>query len=140
MEELGRRLMKAQNEGVYRWLENDNADLSAPETITHILRGQYDITMAQKGGAWITRSLHASPRLADIRLESHDQMVEKFVSVQMQMTPAADRAEIVQKSRITIETGYAILEMLIDRPELDVDKYLAETSIMLASISPGTSS
>lgn len=137
MEELGRRLMEAQNEDVFRWLERDRTDLREPETIKKILKGQYDITIAQKGGAWITRSLHASPKLADIRLRSHDQMVEKFVALQLQWTPEVDRAEIEKKSRITVETGYAILEMLIDRTELDVDAYLDEISRMLASISIG---
>lgn len=137
MEELGRRLMKAQNADVFRWLEGDQADLREPETIKKILKGQYDITVAQNGGAWITRSLHASPKLADIRLRSHDQMVEKFIALQLQWAPGGDRAEIEKKSRITVETGYAILEMLIDRDELDVDSYLEETSRMLASISIG---
>lgn len=135
MEELGRRLMKAQNEDVYRWLDHDQADLREPETIKKILRGQYDITVAQKGGAWITRSLHASPKLADIRLKSHDQMVEKFVALQLQWTPEIDRMVVERKSRITVEAGYAVLEMLIDRAELDVDSFLDETSLMLASIS-----
>ena len=136
MEELGRRLMEAQNADVYRWLAKDESDLRSAETIQAVLRGQYDITLAQAGGKWITRSLHASPKLADIRLNSHDEMVGKMVSAQMLLTPDANKAVLIRKARIFIETGYAILEMLLDRPDLDVDAVLHETSKMLTTISP----
>ena len=136
MEELGRRLMEAQNADVYRWMTDDEADLRSADTIQGVLRGQYDITLAQAGGKWITRSLHASPKLTDIRLNSHDEMVDKMVSAQMLLTPDANKIILTRKARIFIETGYAILEMLLDRPELDVDAVLRETSKMLATISP----
>ena len=134
LEELGRRLMEAQNQDVYRWFQADSADLRDALTIQQILRGQYDVTCAQSGGQWITRALHASPKLADIRLRSHDQMVEQLVMAQMLDTPNADEALLEQKFRITTETGYAILEMLNDRPDLDVDQVLKETGKMIASV------
>ncbi|MEP2989334.1 MAG: TetR/AcrR family transcriptional regulator [Parasphingorhabdus sp.] len=134
LEELGRRLMEAQNQDVFRWFKADGADLLDAQTIQQILRGQYDVTCAQIGGQWITRALHASPKLADIRLQSHDDMVEQLVLAQIQDTPEADKERLERKFRITTETGYAILEMLNDRPNLDVDKVLEETGMMIASV------
>ncbi len=134
LEELGRRLMDAQNQDVFRWFTVDGTDLRDARTIQKILRGQYDVTCAQIGGQWITRALHASPKLADIRLQSHDDMVGQLVLAQMQDTPEADKESLERKFRITTETGYAILEMLNDRPNLDVDKVLEETGVMIASV------
>lgn len=134
LEELGRRLMEAQNQDVFRWFQLDGVVLRDPEAIQQILRGQYDVTRAQSGGQWITRALHASPKLANIRLQSHDHMVQQLVQAQMLVTSGADKDVLERKFRVTTETGYAILEMLNDRPDLNVDLVLAEAAVMIAAV------
>lgn len=134
MRELGQQLMAEQNTAVFEWLQGDIKDLRKPESLQAVLRGQFDITCARKGGPWIMRSLHASPLLENVRLQSHNLMVEKLVLRQLEATPELDRSLAEQKFRITTETGYAMLEMLIDNPDLPVDNILQDAARMMAML------
>ncbi|MEO9469910.1 helix-turn-helix domain-containing protein [Parasphingorhabdus sp.] len=134
LKELGQQLMAEQNQAVFEWLQGDVQSLREAESLQSVLRGQYDITCARKGGPWIMRSLHASPLLENVRLQSHDLMVEKLVLRQLETTPDLDRSIAERKFRITTETGYAMLEMLIDNPDLSVDDILRDAARMMAML------
>lgn len=134
LEELGAQLMDVQNQALLEWLEGVSTAEVAADDIAQLLRGQYDVTRAQKGGKWIMRSLHSMPQLADVRLKSHKLMVGKITDIQLEQKPEADDARLVRRNRITIEAGYAILEMLIDNPDMDVDATLADTAQMISSL------
>lgn len=134
LEELGEQLMSHQNQALLTWLDNANGGAVSIADIAQLLRGQLDVTRAQKGGKWIMRSLHSMPQLADVRLNSHKMMVRKITDRQLEQNPQADRAQLLRRNRITIESGYAILEMLIDNPDMDVDATLSDTALMISSL------
>jgi len=134
LEELGEQLMSHQNQALLTWLDNANRGAVSIADIAQLLRGQLDVTRAQKGGKWIMRSLHSMPQLADVRLNSHKMMVRKITDRQLEQNPQADRAQLLRRNRITIESGYAILEMLIDNPDMDVDATLSDTALMISSL------
>lgn len=71
MEELGRRLMEAQNDALYALLVDEAAVVMSPDAITMVLIGQYELTTARLGARWIIRSLHSTPALTHMRPESH---------------------------------------------------------------------
>ncbi len=130
---LGERLMRVQNDALYDALDDMGAVPTARE-IAEQLRGQYDVTMAQKGGAWIMRALHATPQLANVRRASHGEMVKRFVDLRTSEKPEADLQEIERRYQIIVETGYAVLEMLIDNPDMDIDATLKDTGLMLFAL------
>ncbi|NRD90618.1 TetR family transcriptional regulator [Sphingopyxis sp. BSNA05] len=130
---LGERLMRVQNDALYDTLDGVGT-LPTARNIADQLRGQYDVTMAQKGGPWIMRALHATPQLADVRRSSHSEMVKRFVDLRASDKPRTDIQEIERRYQIIVETGYAVLEMLIDNPDMDVDATLKDTGFMLFAL------
>ena len=134
LEELGEQLMDTQNQALLDWLNEADTNKITTDDIAQLLRGQFDVTRAQKGGKWIMRSLHSMPQLADVRLNSHKKMAGRITQQQLAQDPMADDAQLLRRNRITIETGYAILEMLIDNPEMDVDATLSDTARMISSL------
>ncbi len=130
---LGERLMRVQNDALYDTLDGVGT-LPTARNIADQLRGQYDVTMAQKGGPWIMRALHATPQLADVRRSSHSEMVKWFVDLRMSEKPGTNVQEIERRYQIIVETGYAVLEMLIDNPDMDVDATLNDTGFMLFAL------
>jgi AcrR family transcriptional regulator len=138
MEELGRRLMEAQNAALYRFLEDQQQLLLEPEALAAILAGQLEQTLQQPGGRWIMRSLHSTPALVHIRLQSHQAVVDHLVRRHAAMRPIADSARVERLYRVAVDTGYAITELLLDMPDLDVGAVTADGSRMIAGLLAGT--
>jgi AcrR family transcriptional regulator len=134
MEELGRRLMEAQNEALYAFLADQPEVLLAPAAIAAILRGQLDVTCAQVGGRWIMRSLHSTPALVHVRLESHQSVVDHLVQRHLIKTPNIPQMQLERRYRITVDTSYAIMELLLDQPQLDVDLVTADAARMITGL------
>ncbi|ATW04912.1 TetR/AcrR family transcriptional regulator [Sphingorhabdus sp. YGSMI21] len=130
---LGERLMRVQNDALYDTLDGVGT-LPTARNIADQLRGQYDVTMAQKGGPWIMRALHATPQLADVRRSSHSEMVKRFIDLRASEKPGTEVQQIERRYQIIVETGYAVLEMLIDNPDIDVDATLKDTGFMLFAL------
>ncbi|GAA0470884.1 hypothetical protein GCM10009096_09750 [Parasphingorhabdus litoris] len=133
LKELGQRLMEVQNQALYDVLE-ELGPTPTVEQIADQLRGQYEVTITQKGASWIMRALHATPQLVDVRRSSHDKMVKRFIAVQSEQGESHNHAQIERRSRIIVETGYSMVEMLIDNPALDSDATLADTAIMIFAL------
>lgn len=130
---LGERLMRVQNEALYGMIE-EAGPAPTVEQITDQLRGQYEVTIAQKGASWIMRALHATPQLVDVRRSSHDKMVEQFVVIQLNQGRNPNRNQIERRSQIIVETGYSIVEMLIDNPALDPEATFEDTAVMISAL------
>lgn len=132
--ELGEQLMASQDNDLKEWLETD-ADLPiVPAKVERLLRSQYNVTQAQKGGKWIMRSLYSTPQLVNVRHRSHEMMAEIITQHQLSHNPDVNRAELFRRNRMILEMGYAVLEMLIDNPRMDVDATLKDAAIMLAAL------
>ncbi len=134
VEALGSQLVDAQDEALEKWATPDVAELRKPEKMFDMLRAQYQITRDFKGGKWIARAMHASPKLAKLRLESNDRIVTMFVYLQLSATPDLDADMVARKYRLATEIGYSAIEMLLDRPELDADETLLEVAGLVAHI------
>jgi len=130
LKQLGERLMQVQNEALDGALE-EMGPAPTVEQIREQLRGQYEVTIAQKGASWIMRALHATPQLVDVRRSSHDKMVEEFVAVQLEQGQNQSLDQITRRSQIIVEAGYAIVEMLVDNPDRDSEATLADTAFMI---------
>ena len=129
LKELGERLMEAQNILLDDW---DPGAENLVEQIEHFLRETLDVTRRFKAGGWIMRSLHATPVLTDVRLDSHRRMANMMTDKTMTRWPDLDRAKVFANARIGVEMGYALVEMLFDEPSIDEDAALRNTAQMLA--------
>jgi AcrR family transcriptional regulator len=134
VEELGRRLMEAQNSALYAFLEEQTDLYLTPQAIATILRGQLGVTFAVPGGRWIMRSLHSTPALVHLRLNSHQSVVDDLITRHLSMQPAEPTDRMRRRYWIAVDTSYAIMELLLDRPELDVESITADAGEMIARL------
>lgn len=78
------------------------------------------------------RSMHATPVLADVRVDSHRRMAQQSADLAVKFWPDLDPAAAYANARLGIETGYAVIEMIFDEPEVDVEAAINLTASMLA--------
>ncbi|QMW24185.1 TetR/AcrR family transcriptional regulator [Sandaracinobacteroides saxicola] len=137
MEELGRRLMEAQNAALYGFLATQ-AQLFLPvPALAAMLRGQLELTRGQPGARWIMRSLHSTPALVHVRLESHQSVVDHLAARHRAMAGMAAPDVVARRYRIAVDAGYAIVELLLDQPMLDEEAVLLDTARMIAGLLEG---
>lgn len=129
LKELGERLMDAQNALLDDW--DPAADPLVPQ-IERFLHETLTVTRQFKAGGWIMRSMHATPVLSDVRLESHRRMAQFMTDRAVQRFPALDAAVAFANARIGVELGYATIEMLFDEPAVDEAAAIRMTAEMLA--------
>ncbi len=58
------------------------------------------------------RALHATPRLVQVRLDSHRYVTDKLVEVYARHLPDVNREELWQRLRLSVELGFAADEMM----------------------------
>lgn len=134
MEELGRRLMEAQNADLYARLGAEADIMLAPVALAALVKGQYDRTCAQAGGRWIMRSLHSTPALAHVRLESHQAVADALLRRHLAAFPGDAGPGLARRYRVAVDTGYAMIELMLDRPDLDADAIAADAGLMIARL------
>ncbi len=129
---LGERLMDKQNALLEKWAQNEFNPQTLEAEIFEHLKLTLDVTRAAPAGGWIMRSLHASPVLSNVRLQSHRQMTKLLVAWVMQFDPKLDEVMIYDRVRLVIELSYATVEMMFDETKLDEISVLTNVSNMLA--------
>ena len=133
MRELGERLMDRQNDALAQWAASGLPDEDVAGSIAQVLRTTLDATRATTAGGWIMRSLHASPLLSEVRLNSHRKMTGQLAAWASQKWPDAEPQRVFTAMRLSIEIGYAVVEMIVDDETLDADALIAQTAEMIAS-------
>jgi AcrR family transcriptional regulator len=134
MEELGRRLMEAQNLALFHFLEDHAEPLLAPDALAAMLVGQCDLTLARPGGRWIMRSLHATPALAHVRLQSHQAVSDSLARRHAALAPGDAGPVLERRYRVAVEAGYAMIELMLDRPDFDRHALAADAAAMIAAL------
>ena len=131
LKELGERLMIRQNELLEEW-QFDPEDLSGlTAQIEVFLAATIDVTRATKAGGWIMRSMHASPILSDVRLGSHRRVAQQLADRILAAWPTLDPARVFQSTRLGVEMGYALVEMVFDETRIDESEMIRMTAAML---------
>ncbi len=133
LKELGERLMAAQNALIEAW-DIDPTDLATIEVqMEAMLTATVQVTRETKAGGWIMRSLHATPILSDVRRDSHRQIAHLLTERLLQTWPNLNAADAYQANRLGVEMGYALVEMVIDEPDLNPSNLIRSTAAMLSS-------
>ncbi|RCL89791.1 TetR/AcrR family transcriptional regulator [Hyphomonas sp.] len=132
LKELGERLMVQQNILMENW-SLDAGDLSNLEAeIETLLFETIRVTRQTKAGAWIMRSMHATPVLAGVRVESHRHVARLLAERIIETRPDLDHGHILPSARLSVEIGYAVVEMVFDERSIDEGEILRQTASMLA--------
>ena len=127
---LGERLMDSQNEILVHWVEEHAAgglDAYAEHTID-LLRNTLALTESSPGGVWIERALHSSPRLENVRIESHRYVTDILADAFAKHLPEKAREHIWLRSRMLVEYGYMALEMVHAEDRIPSEIILTEAA------------
>jgi len=131
---LGAALMDKQNAVFQQWfdkyLEEGDPQLLLGN-IHELLKTTYDVTRMQIGGLEVVQALRAVAPLQEVRLESHRLVANQFAMMvaQLLMRPIDELLRI--QARLSIDTGYAIVEMALEDQSLPTDTILREGSRMI---------
>jgi AcrR family transcriptional regulator len=138
LEALGRRLMERQNIALERWVER-HADGGIPALrggIRELLLETAMATRSVPGAVWILRALHATPRLIHVRLESHRYVTDILVDACIRHLPTANRDELWQRLRLSVELGFAADEMLQEETRVAADTVIDHVAQLLMNDLP----
>ncbi len=132
VKELGERLMAAQNDVIADWVAADIPFEEIERGLVSLMAETVAVTRATPAGPYIMRSLHASPVLASVRLDSHRLVAGQLTDWAMIRFAHQDRARVYHMMRMVIEVSYATLEMIFDEPDCDQAQILADLAAMIA--------
>jgi AcrR family transcriptional regulator len=133
LEALGRRLMDRQNLVLSAWLDEhvpNGLDALADHT-ADLLRQTADVTAAEPGAIWTLRALRAVPQLAHVRIESHRLVTDRMVKAYAPLVPEMPKKELWRRVRISIEFGFAVVEMLNEEDRIKRDDAIEEAARLL---------
>ena len=121
LQELGRRLMKAQDDAVFAWmaaggLRTDRLE-DAVRSNQRLQAQVNEITRRHPGGIWIMRAMRAVPVLHEVRMESRDDVARRLADALHAQYPALTANQMLAATRLTTEMMYAATEMTMEAPE-----------------------
>lgn len=133
LEALGRRLMERQNAVLEAWIARhvDQGAEALRDNIEQLLRETAAVTASEPSAVWILRALHASPRLAHVRVESHRMVTEQLTDAYARHMPDVDREDLWHRIRLSVEMGFAIDEMLYEETRIPADAAFYHAARML---------
>jgi len=127
---LGDRLMKAQDDAVFAWIEAGGFDgATARERIDKnvvMLTEMIEMTRRFPGGAAIGRALRAVPMLQQLRFASRDRVADRFVAFMRERFPQVAETRLRIAMRMTVELTYAATEMAVEEPDQDAEALVRE--------------
>lgn len=130
LEELGERLMEAQNEVIPPLLAHEKPVASEADLRSLILE-TIRVTAAFPGGPWVLRALRAVPTLQHVRLRSHRRMSALVAKAARSRGASARRA---LHARLLIDMGCAAIELAFDEPTLAPERVADEGAAPLAAL------
>ncbi len=134
--ELARQLMEAQDQALFRWQEAGglgSADLEETVRRSIVLRKELmTITRTFPGGLWILRAIRALPPLHEVRIASRELVLSRQFDMLRERYPGVSEETLHYAARLSEQSAYGMIEMLIEDPQLDEDRIIAEAAWMTA--------
>ena len=123
LKELGRRLMRAQDDAVFAWIgagglvttTQEDAVASYKQIQTQVIA----ITRNHPGGIWIMRALRAAPILHAVQTESRDDVAQRLADAVRDQYPSLTDAQLLAATRVSTQMMYGAIEMALESPELE---------------------
>lgn len=131
---LGDRLMQQQNEIFESFLAEAGESIEDQLAgTTTLLTDTLQVTEQHPGGLAIMRALRAVPTLQQVRLASHHQVTDAWVEHLSHLLPAIPKPELWIKARLTVDIGYAAIEMAMEETNLSSDTVLKEAALVITA-------
>ena len=131
---LGAVVMDRQNAVFQSWFES-HAPVENPEALLddvyQLLKMTYDVTREQVGGAEIIQALRAVAPLQDLRLTSHRLVATQFAEILSELIDRPLDEVLLMQARLTVDTGYAIVEMALEDDSLSTENTLRQGAHMV---------
>lgn len=132
---LGAGLMDSQNKVSEEWFAG-HREQGDPEAmlgdIHELLRGTYEVTLAQHGGLEIMQALRAIAPLRELRLTSHRLVAEQFAGALAAILGVKSAAELLPQARLSVDMGYAMVEMALEDDQVPAAQILREGAAMIS--------
>jgi AcrR family transcriptional regulator len=120
LQELGRRLMRAQDYVFFAWMAEGGLSArgieAAVESNCRLQSEVNAITRRQPGGIWIMRALRAVPLLHAVRIESRDLVARRLAKALQSDYPNLNHKQLLASTRLSTELMYAATEMAMEAP------------------------
>jgi AcrR family transcriptional regulator len=133
---LGAALMDAQNRAFQQWFEG-HLEEAVPGAVLgdlyEVLRLTYEVTRAQTGGVEIIQSLRAVAPLQELRLSSHRLVADQFCLMVSELLQRPADELMRMQARLSVDTGYAIVEMALEDSTLPHQEILRQGAQMLSA-------
>jgi len=131
---LGAVVMDRQNSVFQDWFDQ-HGPVNDPEAlladIYQLLKMTYQVTLDQVGGAEIIQALRAVAPLQELRLESHRLVAKQFAEILSVLIHRPADDVLLMQARLTIDTGYAIVEMALEDDTLLTENTLRQGAQMI---------
>jgi len=131
---LGAVLMDKQNVIFQQWFDQ-YLEAGDPQhlldNIYELLKRTYEVTREQKGGLEIVQSLRAVAPLQELRRASHQLVAGQFAASVAELLALPVDEQLQTQAWLSIDIGYAIVEMALENEALSTDTLLREGSRMI---------
>jgi AcrR family transcriptional regulator len=131
---LGAVLMDKQNAIFQLWFDQyfDAGNLQRLlDNIYDLLKRTYDVTREQRGGLEVVQALRAVAPLQEVRLASHKLVADQFASTVAELLSLPVDQQLQTQAWLSVDIGYAIVEMALENSLLSTDTLLREGSHMI---------
>jgi AcrR family transcriptional regulator len=132
---MGAVLMDRQNVAFQQWFEQHLGEEGDPQLllghIYELLKLNFDLTREQTGGLEVVQSLRAVGPLQELRLTSHRLVASQFAAMMAELLDRPLDELLSMQARLSIDTGYAIVEMALEDDSLDVEQTLRQGALMI---------
>jgi len=131
---LGAALMDQQNQVFQQWFERYSSPSDPTQLLEHIyelLSATYELTANQSGGLEILQALRAVEPLQALRLSSHALIANEFEQYLSSLFNQTVDENIVMQARLSVDTGYNLVEMALEDAGLNADDLLQQGAFML---------
>jgi AcrR family transcriptional regulator len=131
---LGAGLMDKQNVVFQEWFDHYlgiGEPLVFLDNVYELLKKTYDVTHEQTCGLEVLQALRAVAPLREVRLSSHRLVAEQFATIVGELFSRPVDELINTQARLTIDTGYAIVEMALEDSSIPTEILLNEGSRMM---------
>jgi AcrR family transcriptional regulator len=135
LSELARRLMDAQDNEVFAWIQEEGANWNtdaAIESTVRLQRRVMAVTRGQPGGIWILRAIRAIPELQEVRATSRSRVLEKVFGMLRKSLAHVSDERLRVTIRLTEQMQFAAIEMLVEDPTLDEELIFEEVAWMIS--------
>ena len=131
---LSAACMDKQNAVFQQWfdqyLEQGDPQLLADD-IYGLLKGTYDVTQEQVGGLEVVQALRAVEPLREVRIASHRVVASQLATIAAEFLGRPADELVMTQARLTVNLGYAVVEMAMEDQPLSAESILREGARMI---------